>query len=92
MTNRDDLTITVCPNCGSPSIRHVREDWKGSWQGKPYTVKALGYYACPTCQEKVYPPEAMRRIQQASPAYAQRHAEPQPSKATVGPGAGVPTR
>lgn len=67
--SKENLLVTVCPTCGSPAIRQVRGSWKGTWKGQSYTVKGLEYYACPVCQEKVYPPEAMRQIQAASPAY-----------------------
>lgn len=64
------FTLSVCPNCGSPEIQRVRQDWSSTFQGEKYTVKALEFYSCPTCHEKVYPPEAMQRIQAASPSYS----------------------
>lgn len=64
------FTLSVCPNCGSPEIQSARKDWSSSFHGEKYTVKALEYYSCPNCHEKVYPPEAMQRIQEASPAYS----------------------
>jgi predicted RNA-binding Zn-ribbon protein involved in translation (DUF1610 family) len=54
-TGKSQLVVTACPTCGSRAIR-------------TYTVKDLEYYSCPNCGEKVYPPEAMRRLQEASPA------------------------
>lgn len=65
----EGFSVSMCPTCGSPAIRKVSGSWSGNYKGKTYTVKSLDYYACPNCDEKVYPPEAMRRIQQASPAY-----------------------
>ncbi len=67
---REELAVSTCPNCGSPEIQRVRQDWSSTFQGEKYSVKALAYYACPMCAEKVYPPEAMHRIQAASPAFA----------------------
>ena len=64
------FVVSTCPTCGSAAIREVRGDWKGSYKGKPYTVKGLVYYTCPNCGERVYSPEAMRSIEEASPAYA----------------------
>ena len=66
---RTGFTLSICPNCGSPEIQSVRQDWTSTFQGEKYTVRALEHYSCPTCGEKVYPPEAMQRIQEASPAY-----------------------
>jgi YgiT-type zinc finger domain-containing protein len=67
---KERFLISTCPSCGSPAIRKVKGEWTGRYKGMSYTVGALEYYACPNCQEKVYPPEAMRRIQEASPAYS----------------------
>ncbi|MBI1997864.1 MAG: YgiT-type zinc finger protein [Deltaproteobacteria bacterium] len=64
------LTVSACPFCGSSAIRRVKGNWTGNFRGKSYTVRALEYFACPKCQEKIYPPEAMRRIQKRSPAYS----------------------
>lgn len=71
---REDFVISVCPTCGSPAIKKLRGPWTGNYQGETYTVRGLEYYSCPSCHEKVYPPEAMRKIQQASPAYSGRPA------------------
>lgn len=68
MSNKG-FSVSVCPTCGGSAIRKVSGSWTGNYKGEAYTVKALEYYACPNCNEKVYPPEAMRRIQHASPAY-----------------------
>jgi len=73
---RESFDIAICPTCGSPAIKKMRGAWAGTYQGETYTVKALEYYSCPNCHEKVYPPEAMRKIQQASPAYARQTARP----------------
>jgi len=75
--SREPFTVSVCPTCGSHRIKRVRGKWGGSYQGESYEVAHLEYYSCPDCGEKVYPPEAMRRIQQASPGYHRRAARPQ---------------
>ena len=67
---KERFLISACPSCGSPAIRKVKGEWTGRYKGMSYTVGALEYYACSICQEKVYPPEAMHRIQEASPAYS----------------------
>lgn len=72
VTRKERFSISACPSCGSPAIRRVKGEWTGSYKGMSYTVGALEYYACPKCGEKVYSPEAMRRIQEASPAYLKR--------------------
>lgn len=80
-----ELTITACPTCQSPNIEKIAGPWSGSYEGGSYEVKNLEYFACPDCGEKVYPPEAMRRIQACSPAYSRRsegtHARMAPSPA-----------
>jgi YgiT-type zinc finger domain-containing protein len=63
------LSVSTCPSCGSTAIRRVKGNWSGNFKGKKYTVPALEYFACPNCHEKIYPPEAMRQIQERSPAY-----------------------
>lgn len=62
--------IATCPSCGSDRIKAVRKDWTGNFAGQAYTVRNLEFYDCPECGEKVYDREAMRRIEEASPAFA----------------------
>ncbi len=62
------LKITECPVCGG-KIRKVKEDWIGEYQGQKYTVPDLEYYICELCGEKIYSPEAMRKIESYSPAF-----------------------
>ncbi len=69
----DTLQITVCPSCGSTEIEKVCRDWSGEHEGQSYTVASLEFYQCPACGEKVYDREAMRKIQQHSPAFGHAH-------------------
>jgi YgiT-type zinc finger domain-containing protein len=62
--------VPACPTCGSTQFRPVREDWAGSYAGKRYVIRKLRYFRCSQCGERVYDPSAMRRIQEASPAFA----------------------
>jgi YgiT-type zinc finger domain-containing protein len=71
---RETLSISTCPSCGSSAIRKIKGKWSGNFRGKKFTVPALEYFDCPSCHEKVYPPQAMRRIQECSPAYAKSRA------------------
>jgi len=67
------IKITTCPSCSSKKIKKVRRNWTGQLEGKSYTVPNLEYYECPDCGERVYDPEAMRRIQEYSPAFEKSH-------------------
>jgi YgiT-type zinc finger domain-containing protein len=62
--------VSACPACRSTRIRTVRRDWSGTFKHKRYVVKDLRYFHCPRCGEKVYTPDAMRRIQAVSPAFS----------------------
>jgi YgiT-type zinc finger domain-containing protein len=62
--------VSACPACGRTRFRTVRGDWAGTFKRKRYPVKDLRYFQCPRCDEKVYDPEAMRRIQAVSPAFS----------------------
>jgi YgiT-type zinc finger domain-containing protein len=64
------LKITICPNCGSKKLKAVQRDLVRSIRGQRYTVPALEFHECPTCGEKLFGPDAMRKIQSFSPAYA----------------------
>ncbi|MFQ5668627.1 MAG: YgiT-type zinc finger protein [Candidatus Binatia bacterium] len=64
--------IRACPSCGGRQIKAKRGTWRGEHDGKSYTVPGVRFFECPACGEKAYPPEAMRRIQECSPAYAKR--------------------
>lgn len=80
----DEFILSTCPSCASKAIQRVCQDWVGIVQGKSYEVKDLEYYRCPDCLENVYTPQAMRRIQQASPAYTRSTRQVvQTSSATV---------
>lgn len=70
------LRITVCPSCGSREIRKVCGDWSGEFEGRSYTVPSLELYECPVCGERVYDREAMRRIEERSPAFDKARAHP----------------
>lgn len=63
------MDIKTCPSCGSKAIAKVRRDWRGEVKGQTYVVPKLEYFECPDCGEKVYPPDAMRRIEAQSPTY-----------------------
>lgn len=56
------LTITRCPTCGSDKIARARRDWTVTVGSRVVTVPDLEFYECPNCGERVYEPEAMRRI------------------------------
>jgi len=64
------MRITFCPTCGSKKVKKVRRDLVEEYQG--YTVPKLEFHKCPDCGEKIYGPEAMRRIEAISPAFKAR--------------------
>ncbi|MFN0105195.1 MAG: YgiT-type zinc finger protein [Bryobacteraceae bacterium] len=64
------ISITHCPNCGSGAVRPIRRDWTGETRGKSYTVPRLAFHECPDCGERIFDREAMRRIEERSPAFA----------------------
>lgn len=66
------LRLAYCPTCGSSSIKRVRRNWKGQYQGKVYVAPSLEYYECPACAECVYDREAMRKIESHSPAFRKK--------------------
>jgi len=65
---KTQLIIKTCPTCGSGKIKKVKKDWKEEYQGKKYSVSSLAFYECPNCGERVYDRDAMRRIEEKSPA------------------------
>lgn len=67
------LKITKCPHCGSAKIKRVKRNWTGDFQGQVYTVVGLEFYECPTCDEKIYDRQAMKKIEAHSPAYVKIH-------------------
>ena len=69
------MTISTCPSCGSPEIRKVRKDYSRSRAGQTYVVHDLHFWDCPACGERVFDREAMRRIEECSPAFAGRFDE-----------------
>ncbi len=68
------LTITKCPTCGSDKIKKIRRKWTGTARGQTYSVPRLEFYECPSCGEKVYDREAMRKIEAHSPALVKARA------------------
>ena len=67
---KETFHISACPACGSTTIRAVQKDWSERYAGKRYVVRNLRYVDCTQCGEKLYDPNAMRRIQASSPAFA----------------------
>ena len=65
----DMTAIRTCPSCGSENIKKVRRKWTGEHRGQKYSIEKLDFFECPECGERVYSPEAMRRIEHASPAF-----------------------
>jgi YgiT-type zinc finger domain-containing protein len=63
------IKITTCPSCSSKKIKKIRRNWTGQFEGQIYTVPSLEYCECPDCGEKVYDREAIKRIQEYSPAF-----------------------
>jgi len=61
------LKIKTCPTCGSHKIHIVRRDYRGNFQGKPYVARGVRFHECPSCGEKLFGPEAMKRIEEARP-------------------------
>ncbi|MCI0611529.1 YgiT-type zinc finger protein [bacterium] len=53
----------------------MRRDWVDEFQGQTYVVPDLEYHECPDCGERVYDPQAMRKIEAHSPAYAKTRAQ-----------------
>jgi len=68
------IRITACPTCGSKRMKKVRRNWTGEFHGQTYTVPGLTFHECPDCGEEVYDPEAMRKIEAHSPAFAKARA------------------
>ena len=62
--------LTKCPTCGSAKIKSVRRTWAGVFGGRAYKVPNVRFYACPDCGEKVFDPDAVRKIQAHRPAFA----------------------
>ena len=69
------LRIAICPTYGSNKIKKVRRDWSGEFQGQCYTVPAPEFHECPVCGEKVYDRQAMGKIEEHSPAFAETHVD-----------------
>jgi YgiT-type zinc finger domain-containing protein len=65
----EKLIIKTCPTCGSDRIQLARKDLSRKYQDQIYLVPEVEYYECPNCGEKVFDTEAMRKIQEKSPAY-----------------------
>ena len=66
------LKIERCPTCGSRKIKRIRRDWTDEAAGVRYTVPNLEFYECPSCGEKLYDREAMRKIETHSPALREK--------------------
>jgi len=67
------MRITKCPTCGSRKVKKVKRNWTGEYEGQTYPVPGLEFHECPTCGEKIYDREAMRKIEAHSPALAKAH-------------------
>ncbi|MBI5762669.1 MAG: type II toxin-antitoxin system MqsA family antitoxin [Planctomycetes bacterium] len=70
------LQLNRCPTCGSAKIRRVCMDVKGEFRGKPYVASRVAFHECPACGERVFDREAMRRIEDKSPAFPRQKKAP----------------
>jgi YgiT-type zinc finger domain-containing protein len=61
------LTITVCPICGSRKIRQVRRDVESRRGGVTFTARGIDIEECPHCGEQLFSPEALRQIDAQRP-------------------------
>ncbi len=66
--------LKSCPNCGSKRFKKVKRDLREEYEGEAYVVRALEFQECPVCGERLFGPDAMRRIEEVSPAYSKRGA------------------
>jgi YgiT-type zinc finger domain-containing protein len=57
------LNIKTCPTCGSKRIRKVRRTVRRGGAGHEVSVPDVILHECPDCGERLYSPEALRRIQ-----------------------------
>ena len=62
----------VCPTCGSDRIRRVRKSVTRTLDGTTYKVPRVEFHECPECGEAIFSPEAVRKIEAHSPAFAAR--------------------
>jgi YgiT-type zinc finger domain-containing protein len=62
------IKITICPVCGA-KVNKVTKDWVSEFRGQEYIVPNLEYYVCLECGERIYPHEAIKKIEAFSPAY-----------------------
>lgn len=69
------MKISICPSCGGKKIKKVQRDWIGKFEGKNYTVPDLEFHECSDCGEMIYEREAMRRIENISPAFSKPRKE-----------------
>ena len=60
----------ICPTCGSTRVRRVRRTITRTFRGKTYRVPSVEFHECQKCGEEIFSPEAVRRIQARSPAFA----------------------
>lgn len=67
------ISISVCPTCGSRRIAKVCRSITRTHKGRRYVVPNLEFHECPVCGERLYGPEAMRRIEAYSPAFSHMH-------------------
>jgi len=68
------MQITFCPSCGGKKLKKVRRNLVEDYHGQWYMAPDVEFHECPDCGEKVYDPEAMRKIEAVSPAFKGRSA------------------
>ncbi len=70
--------FTICPTCGSKKIKRVRRKITREYKGEKYSVPAVQFHECPDCGERVFSPDAVRKILSYSPANAEKKIEAHP--------------
>ena len=64
------IDLRTCPTCGSNRIRRVRRSVTRTFRGRIYQVPGVEFHECPHCGERVYGPEAMRKLETSRPRVA----------------------
>lgn len=59
------MDLTVCPLCGSPSIRKKKGVHQFNVRGELRSTPVVQYWECPSCNEIFFDREANRKIDAA---------------------------
>ncbi|MGI8905105.1 MAG: YgiT-type zinc finger protein [Candidatus Sumerlaeaceae bacterium] len=59
--------VIECPSCGKQSMHRKRKNLTREYHGTSFLVQDLEFHECSSCGERLFTPDAVRKIKASAP-------------------------